>query len=95
MASKIFKANNNEVFEVGGRVNKTVINLSKNLTYILNIEAIKKLTFLILNAKKTFNYLQLVFIKALILQHFDLKIYIWIETKVLGYAINRVLNQLI
>ena len=46
---KTFKAENNKVVEGSGRVNKTIVNLSnksknyksKNLTYVINIEAIK------------------------------------------------------
>ena len=41
-----------------------------------NIETIEKPNFLIPNTKKALNHLQLAFIKALILQHFDLKNYI-------------------
>ena len=41
-----------------------------------NIGATKKLIFIISNAKKAINYLKQAFIKALILQHFDLKYYI-------------------
>ena len=63
MASKAFKANDNQVVNSdGGRTNKTVINLSKNnksknLTYIASIRVIKKSTFLTSNAKKAFNHL--------------------------------------
>ena len=82
LALKAFKIDNNKIVNINGnRANKIVINLfknkkSKNLIYISNIGAIKKPNFLIFDAKKTFNYLQLAFIKALILQHFDLKSYI-------------------
>ena len=51
-------------------------------------------SFLILNTRTTFNYLWLAFIKALILQYFDLECHIWIETDVLGYAISGILSQL-
>ena len=98
MAPKPFKASNNEV--VGGgssRADKTVVNLFKNkksrkLTYIPNIEATKKPNFLNPNAKKVFNYLWLAFIKAPILQQFDLESHIRIETNASGYAIGRVLS---
>ena len=53
-----------------------------------------KHNFLTPDAKKVFNYLRLAFIKASILQYFDLKNYIQIETDVSGYSINRVLSQL-
>ena len=73
MASKAFKANNNKIVNDGDDgVNKTVINLSnksknnksKKLIYMLNIEAIRKSTFLNLNGKKVFNYLRQIFIKT-------------------------------
>ena len=40
---------------------------------MLNIRAMKKLIFLISNAKKAFNYLKQTFIKAPIFQYFNLK----------------------
>ena len=100
MAPKVFRADDNEVVVVGGnRANETVVNLSKNnksrkSIYIPNIRAIVKSNFLTSNAKKTFNHLQLVFIKVPILQHFDLKSYIRIETDISSYTINRILSQL-
>ena len=66
----MFRVNDNKVVNGGdNKTNKTVVNLSKNkksrnLIYVLNIRAIKKSNFLTLNAKKAFNYLRLVFIKA-------------------------------
>ena len=62
--------------------------------YVLNIGAKEKSNFLIPNAKKVFNNLWLVFIKAPILWHFDLKSHIRIETNASGYAIGGVLSQL-
>ena len=50
--------------------------------------------FLTPDAKKAFNHLRLVFIKALILQHFDLESHIRIETDASSYAISGVLSQL-
>ena len=97
---KAFKANDDKIFgNSSSKANGTVVNLSKNKksrksTCISNIGAMKKPNFLTSNAKKAFNYLQLAFIKALILQHFDSKSHIWIETDILGYAIGEVLNQL-
>ena len=64
------------------------------MTDISNIWAIKKSIFLISKAKKTFNYLLLAFIKALIFSHFDQKNYIQIKTDILNYTIDRVLSQL-
>ena len=102
MASEAFKTNNNEVVCVGGRANETVVNLFnksknnkfRNSIYILNIKAIEKLNFVIPNAKKTFNYLQLAFIKTLIFQDFDLESQIWIKTNALGYIIGEMLSEL-
>ena len=65
---------------------------SKNSTCVLNIQAIEKSNFFTVNAKKTFNHLQLTFIKALILQLFNLKSHIRIETNTLSYTIDRVLS---
>ena len=58
-ALKAFRADNNEIVEVGGRANRTVINLSKNKkfrnsTCVPNIGAIEELNFLNPNAKKGF-----------------------------------------
>ena len=95
LAPKAFKANDNKV--VGGgssRVNETVMNSSKKLTRVLNIEAIEEPTFLTLNIKKVFNQLRLAFIKAPIFRHFDLKSHICIETDASSYAIGRMLSQL-
>ena len=57
MALKTFKADDNEIIRVDSRINKTVINSSKNLMYVPNIRAIGKFTLLTFNAKKAFNYL--------------------------------------
>ena len=98
-ASRAFRADDNEVVEVGDRANKTVVNLSKNeksrnSTYMSNIRATRKPNFLTPNVKKTFNYLKLAFIKALILWHFDLENHTQIKIDASGYAIGGVLNQL-
>ena len=98
MAPKAFKADNNKVVDDDdGKANRTVVNVSKNekskkLTRMLNIRVMSELNFLIPNAKKIFNHLQLAFIKAPILQHFDLKIHIWIKTNASNYAIDGVLS---
>ena len=55
-----------------------------------NIGATGEPNFITLNAKKAFNYLRLAFIEAPILQHFDLKSHIRIETDASGYAIGEV-----
>ena len=62
--------------------------------HIPNVKTIGESNFLTYNAKKIFNYLWLTFIKALILQPFDLENHIRIETDKSGYAIGRVLSQL-
>lgn len=54
-----------------------------------------RLVFLTLEARLAFNQLRQTFIKALILQYFDVECYIWIETNAFGYTISSVLNQLI
>ena len=59
---------------------------------ISNIKAIRKPTFLTCNLKKAFNELQLAFIKALILQCFDLESHIQIKTDISSYAIGRVFS---
>ena len=96
---KALRVHDNEVVEVANRANKIVVNLSKNkksknLMHIPNIKAIGKPNFLILDAKKTFNYWRLPVIKALIFWYFDLKNYIQIETDASGYATSGVLSQL-
>ena len=68
------------------------LSKSENLP---NFNAIKtKLSFLTFNAKMIFYYLRLAFTKTLIFCYFDLECHIWIETYVLGYIIDRMLNQL-
>ena len=52
------------------------------------------LSFLTPKARAAFNRLRLAFTKAPILWHFDPEYHIWIETDVLGYAINGMLSQL-
>ena len=76
---KTFRANNNKVVNVDSyKTNKIVVNLSRNLTYMPNIIATRESTFLILDVKKSFKYLQLALIKAPIFPYFDMKSYIWI-----------------
>ena len=98
-ALKTFRAGNDEVVGGGGRANEMVMNSFKNkkskkLTRMPNIGATGEPNFLTPNAKKAFNHLRLAFIKAPILQHFDLKSYIQIKINASGYAIGRVLSQL-
>ena len=98
LAQKAFKANNNKVVGVDGRANRIVVNLSKNekiknSTYMPNIGVTRKPNFLTSNTKKTFNYLQLAFIKAPIFRHFDLENYIQIKTDASIYAIGGILSQ--
>ena len=51
--------------------------------------------FFIASTWLIFTKLRQVFVKALILYYFDLKHYIRLETNTSGYAIGKVLNQLI
>ena len=51
--------------------------------------------FLTTDVKRLFTKLRQVFIKVLILNHFDLERYIQMGTDVLGYAIDRIFSQLI
>ena len=100
MALKTFEANNNKLIRSdGSKINKTVENFSKNnkfrnSIYLAKIGFIEEPILLIFNAKKTSNHLKPTFIKSLILQHFDLKYYIQIETYTLSYALDRMLGQL-
>ena len=94
-APKAFRADDNKV--VGGnnsKANKTIRNLSRKSTHMPNIRATGEPNFLTPDAKKTFNYLGLAFIKAPILWHFDLESHIQIKIDVSGYAIGKVLSQL-
>ena len=99
MALKAFRANDNKVVgSDNNRTNRTVVNLSKNensrkLTHVPNIGGMEESNFLTFDAKKAFNFFQLAFIKAPILQHFNLKFHIQIETDISGYAIVGVWNQ--
>ena len=94
IAPKAFIIDDNEVVESSNssKTKKMVRNLSRNLTLISNIGTTKKSKFLIFNAKKTFNYLWLIFIKALIFQHFDSKSHIQIKIDVSDYVIGGVLS---
>ena len=75
-------------------VNLTKNNKSRNSTYMPNIKTIEKYIFLTLKFKKTYNYLQLLFIKALIFQLFDIKDHNQIKTNVSNYAIRKILNHI-
>lgn len=66
---------------------KNPTNFSKIMD--INVEATK---FLISKARIAFIQLREVFIKALILQHFDLECYIQIETNISDYAIDGILS---
>ena len=57
-----------------------------------DVKAAKSSDYLTPAAKKAFNYLRHAFTQAPILQHFDFKWHIPIETDVSSYAIVRVLN---
>ena len=85
-SEKIFKSQN---------LAKSRKKLSKsgNSTNSNAIEYKKKI--LTTDARTAFYCLQLTFIEASILWHFDLECHIWIETNALGYIIYGVLSQLI
>ena len=69
----------------GGNYEKTVGRLpSKNLNGTIG--------YLTPDTRRAFTQLRQVFNKAPILQHFDLKCHIRIETNMSGYTINRVLS---
>ena len=98
-APRAFRTGNDEVVGSGNRADETVVNSSKNekskkSTHVPNIGATGEPNFLTSDAKKAFNHLRLVFIKALILRHFDPESHIRIETDASGYAIGGVLSQL-
>lgn len=99
------RANNNEVVgssaRSGGGISRSVV-LRKNLTksksrnlkdgQLGNSNVIEKFKFLISKIRKAFNHLKQVFIKVLILQYFDPKYHIRIETNISDYTIEEVLN---
>ena len=53
----------------------------------------KRFSFLTLNIRITFNYLQLGFIKVLIFKYLNLECYILIKFDLSNYTINNILNQ--
>ena len=74
-------------------VKKWVNNPKKTGDNIKNcVKAVGDFHYLIPNAKKAINYLRHAFTQAPILQHFDPKWHIRIETNASGYAIGGVLN---
>ena len=93
---KLFKSRKlkSEKMSKSQNLAKSEKSLSKNENLINFDIAEARSKFLIPNTKTAFNHLWLAFTKTLILQHFDPEYHISIETNVLGYAINGVLNQL-
>ena len=100
---KAFRADDNKVIKIGGKVNEMVKNLSKSkkskntkskIPTYTNIGAMGEPIFLIFGAKEAFNQLWQAFIEALILQYFDPECHIRIETNSSGYVIGRVLSEL-
>ena len=89
--SKLGKLKKEKIFK-SWNLTKSRKKLSKsgNLTNFNVTE--DKSKFLTLDAKIAFNYLRLAFTKALIFWYFDPKCHIWIETNILGYTIDKVLN---
>ena len=104
LALKAFRTDDNKIVEVDSKTSKTSKNVSKfkkskndkckNSTCMPNIWARRKPNFLTFNTIKTFNHLQLAFIKAPIFPHFNLKSHIQIKTNASGYAIEKMLSQL-
>ena len=88
--------NGNEVIRGDGNKNLSKSKKLKNAKskIQMRIGATGELTFLISGTKETFNQLRQAFTKAPILQHFDLKCHIRIETDASSYVIERVLSQL-
>ena len=86
-----------EVIEGGGNRNLSKFKKSKNVKSRIQkrLGAMGEPIFLTLDAREVFNKLRQVFIKAPILQHFDPECHIRIKTDALGYAIGKVLSQLI
>ena len=76
-------ADNPSSNHISHAVNNIVSNLTKNVS-----------NYSTQDAKKTFDQLRQAFTKAPILQYFDLKQYIWIETDASGYTIGGMLSQL-
>ena len=98
-STKAFMADDNGVVDGADEINGTVVNLFKNkkskkLTCIINIRATGKANFPTFDVRKGFNHLRLAFIKAPILQYFDLKSHIQIKTDASSYAIGGMLSQL-
>lgn len=66
-------------------------NLTKSPTILFNVVTTEFLTF---KAKVAFTQLKKAFIEVLILEYFDSKYYIQIETNASSYAISKILSQL-
>ena len=68
LTPKVFRADdNNNISVYNNKTDETIMNLSKNWTYVPNIRAIGKLIFLTPNAKNFFNHIRQPFIKASII----------------------------
>ena len=61
----------------------------------MRIKAMEESIFLTSSTKEAFNQLRRIFTEAPILQYFDPKCHIRIETDISDYIISRILNQLI
>ena len=96
-APKVFRAKNIKVVGGGSRADKMVVNLFKKLKnkkskISMYSGAAKEPIFLTPNAKKAFNHLKQVSIKAPILQHFDPECHIRIEIDKSDYSIDKLLS---
>ena len=89
-------AEDNEIGSGGGNGMKSMITPKKFIGVDYpNFEGTvgaRSFEYLTPNAKKAFNHLRHLFIKASIFQHFDLEHHIWVETDVSGHVIGGVLS---
>ena len=76
------------------KVGKKVQKMTKSKNSSKSKKTIGPLDFLTPRAKQVFTKLRQAFLKAPILQHFDLERHIQIETDISGYVIGGVLSQL-
>lgn len=68
--------------------------MAKKLKFAKITNKVSEIDFLTFKSKTIFLYLQIAFIKVLILYHFDLKYHIRIKTNISRYTIDKILNQL-
>ena len=86
------RVDDNEVIVGGGAVGQS--DASKKLAKCKSWPKSGHLSFLTSKAKEAFNHLRQAFIKVPILQYFDPKCHIQIETDISGYIMGAFLSQL-